>query len=147
MRREEKVAIWDGGVKNTYLLYKNASQKLYFFFFFGKDTAWVCVCMCVHIHKFFFYIIYIHTHMCVCMCVCVCVCVCVCLVTQSCLTLCHPMVYSLPSPSVHWVLQAEYWSGLPFPSPDLPNPGIELGSPALREVSLPSELPRKTYRS
>ena len=26
----------------------------------------------------------------------------------------------------------EYWSGLPFPSPgDLPNPGIELGSPAL----------------
>ena len=26
----------------------------------------------------------------------------------------------------------EYWSGLPFPSPeDLPNPGIELGSPTL----------------
>ena len=26
----------------------------------------------------------------------------------------------------------EYWSGLPFPSPgDLPNPGIEPGSPAL----------------
>ena len=26
----------------------------------------------------------------------------------------------------------EYWSGLPFPSPgDLPNPGIEAGSPAL----------------
>ena len=26
----------------------------------------------------------------------------------------------------------EYWSGLPFPSPeDLPNPGIEHGSPAL----------------
>ena len=25
----------------------------------------------------------------------------------------------------------EYWSGLPFPSPvDLPNPGIELASPA-----------------
>ena len=34
----------------------------------------------------------------------------------------------------------EYWSGLPFPSPgDLPNPGIELGSPALQAVSLPSE--------
>ena len=32
----------------------------------------------------------------------------------------------------------EYWSGLPFPSPgDLPNPGIEPGSPALR--ALPSE--------
>ena len=27
----------------------------------------------------------------------------------------------------------EYWSGLPFPSPgDLPNPGIESGSPALQ---------------
>ena len=27
----------------------------------------------------------------------------------------------------------EYWSGLPFPSPgDLPNAGIELGSPALQ---------------
>jgi len=25
----------------------------------------------------------------------------------------------------------EYWSGLPFPSPDLPNPGIKHGSPAL----------------
>ena len=26
----------------------------------------------------------------------------------------------------------EYWSGLPFPSPgDLPNPGIEPGSPVL----------------
>ena len=33
-----------------------------------------------------------------------------------------------------------YWSGSPFPSPgDLPDPGIEPGSPALRAVSLPSE--------
>ena len=30
----------------------------------------------------------------------------------------------------------EYWSGLPFPSPgDLPNPGIELRSPALQADS------------
>ena len=36
------------------------------------------------------------------------------------------------------------WSGLPFPSPgDLPDGGIELGSPALQADSLPSELPRK----
>ena len=36
----------------------------------------------------------------------------------------------------------EYWSGLPFPSPgDLPNPGIELGSPALQADALPSEPP------
>ena len=34
----------------------------------------------------------------------------------------------------------EYWSGLPFPSPgDLPNPGIEPGSPALQADALPSE--------
>ena len=36
----------------------------------------------------------------------------------------------------------EYWSGLPFPFPgDLPNPGIELGFPALQADSLPSEPP------
>ena len=36
----------------------------------------------------------------------------------------------------------EYWSGLPFPSPeDLPDPGIEPRSPALQADSLPSELP------
>ena len=34
----------------------------------------------------------------------------------------------------------EYWSGLLFPSPrDLPDPGIEPGSPALQADSLPSE--------
>ena len=33
----------------------------------------------------------------------------------------------------------EYWSGLPFPSlGDLPNPGIELRSPALQADSLPA---------
>ena len=38
----------------------------------------------------------------------------------------------------------EYWSGLPFPSPgDLPNPGIEPGSPGLQADSLPSEPPEK----
>ena len=36
----------------------------------------------------------------------------------------------------------EYWSGLPFPSPgDLPDPGIEPGSPALQADALPSEPP------
>ena len=34
----------------------------------------------------------------------------------------------------------EYWSGLPFPSPgDLPDPGIEPGSPALQADALTSE--------
>ena len=36
----------------------------------------------------------------------------------------------------------EYWSGLPFPSPgDLPDPGIEPGSPALEADALTSEPP------
>ena len=36
-----------------------------------------------------------------------------------------------------------YWSGLPFPPPDdLPDPGIESGSPALQADSLLSELLR-----
>ena len=38
----------------------------------------------------------------------------------------------------------EYWSGLPFPSPeDLPNPGIEPGSPTQQADALPSEPPGK----
>ena len=42
----------------------------------------------------------------------------------------------------------EYWSGYPFPSPgDLPNPGIELRSPALRADSLPAELPGKPKKT
>ena len=36
----------------------------------------------------------------------------------------------------------EYWSGLPFPSPgDLPDPGVEPGSPALQADALTSEPP------
>ena len=42
------------------------------------------------------------------------------------------MDYSLPGSSIHGIFQAKYWSGLPFPSPeDLPDPGIEPGSPAV----------------
>ena len=38
----------------------------------------------------------------------------------------------------------EFWSELPFPSPgDLPNPGIEPGSPTLQADSLLSEPPGK----
>ena len=37
-----------------------------------------------------------------------------------------------------------YWSGLPFPSlGDLPNSGIEPGSPTLQTDALPSEPPGK----
>jgi len=39
----------------------------------------------------------------------------------------------------------EYWSELPFPSPgNLPNPGIETGSPALQTDALLSEPPGKS---
>ena len=51
-------------------------------------------------------------------------------IVQSCLTLRELMEFSRP----------EYWSGYPFPSPgNLPNPVIELSSPALQADSLPAE--------
>ena len=86
-------------------------------------------------------------------------------VTQSCPTCCNPMycivkvkVKSLSRvrpfatpwtiahqapPSMGFSRQ-EYWSGLPFPSPgNLPNPGIELRSPALQADALTSKPPGK----
>ena len=40
----------------------------------------------------------------------------------------------------------EYWGGLSFPSPgDLPDPGIEPGSPTLQEDSLLTEPQEKPY--
>ena len=42
----------------------------------------------------------------------------------------------------------EYWSGLPFPSPEeLPNPGMEPGSPALQADSLQPETQWKALGS
>ena len=42
----------------------------------------------------------------------------------------------------------EYWSRLPCPPPgDLPNPGIEPGSPALQVDALPAKLPGKPFCS
>ena len=56
------------------------------------------------------------------------------------------IAYQAP-PSMGFSRQ-EYWSGLPFPSPgDLPNPGIEPGSPALEADALTSEPPGKPLRS
>ena len=44
-------------------------------------------------------------------------------------------------PSMEFFRQ-EYWSGLPFPPPgDLPDPGIEPGSPVLQADALSSEPP------
>ena len=51
-------------------------------------------------------------------------------VSQSCLTLCDPMDYT-----VNGILQARMLEWVAFPSPrDLPNPGIEPRSPALQAV-------------
>ena len=53
---------------------------------------------------------------------------------------CDSMDCSPPVSSVHGILQARCWSGLPFPSPGGPfNPGIEPGSPTLQMDSLLSE--------
>ena len=96
---------------------------------------------------------------------------CACFITKMCLTLCDPVDYSLPVYTsllcvlscfshvrlsvTSWTVarqaalsmgfsRQEYWSGLPFPSPgDLPDPGIEPGTPALQADSLLSELPGK----
>ena len=66
------------------------------------------------------------------------------LVTQSCPTLCDSMDCShQASLSMEFSWQ-EYWSGLPFPSPeDLPEPGIKHGFPALQTDSLLTESPGK----
>ena len=65
-------------------------------------------------------------------------------VAQSCPTLCNPMDCSLQAPPSMEFSRQEYWSGLPFPSPgDLPNLGIEPGSPTLQADALPSEPPGK----
>ena len=52
----------------------------------------------------------------------------------------HGLAYQAP-PSMGFPRQ-EYWSGLPFPSPeDLPDPGIEPRSLALQADALLSEPP------
>ena len=62
-------------------------------------------------------------------------------VTQLCSTLSTP--WAIDYQNHHLPLsmgfpRQEYWSGLPFPSPEnLPDPGIESMSPALQEDSLP----------
>ena len=66
-------------------------------------------------------------------------------------SLSHVQLFAAPwtvayqaSPSMGFSRQ-EYWSGLPFPSAgDLPDPGIEPGSPALEADALTSEPPGKT---
>ena len=63
------------------------------------------------------------------------------LVAKSCPTLVTPWTIACQVPLFMGFSRQEYWSGLLVPSPgDLPNAGIELGSPALQADSLLTEL-------
>ena len=67
------------------------------------------------------------------------------LVAKLCPTLAIPWTVACQDPLSIEISRQEYWSELPFPSPgDLPDPGIEPGSPALLADSLLSEPPGNT---
>ena len=67
------------------------------------------------------------------------------LVDKSCLTLVTPWTVACLAPLSMGFCRQEYWSGLPFSSSgDLPDPGIETGSPTLQAASLP-EPPGKPW--
>ena len=70
-----------------------------------------------------------------------CVCVCVHMLSHSVVSdSVTPWTVAYQAPPSMGFSRQESWSGLPFPSPgDLPNPGIETGSPALLAVSLSTE--------
>ena len=63
------------------------------------------------------------------------------LVARFCPTFCDPQwTVACQAPLFMEFSRQEYWSGLPFPyTEDLPDPGIELESPALQANFLPSE--------
>ena len=67
-------------------------------------------------------------------------------IAQSCPTLCDPMDCSLPGFSIHGIFQARVpeWVTVSFSRGDLPDPGIEPGSPTLQADALSSEPPGKT---
>ena len=65
---------------------------------------------------------------------------------KSCPTLATRQTVACQAPLCMGFSRQEYWSGLPFPSPrDLPDPGIESGSPALQVDSLLTELRGKPW--
>ena len=73
----------------------------------------------------------------------------VCLVTQLCLTLCDPMVCSLPDSFVHGDSLCKN-TGVgchALLQGNLPNPGIKSKSPALQVVSLLSEPPGEAHHN
>ena len=68
------------------------------------------------------------------------------LITKSCPTLANPWTVALQAALSLGFSRQEYWSGLPFPSPeDLPDPGIEPRSPELQAECLPTKLGRNPF--
>ena len=68
------------------------------------------------------------------------------LIANSCPTLMTPWIVTRQAPPSMGFSRQVYWSGLPFPFPgDIPNPGIEPGSPMLQADSLPTELQYGRY--
>ena len=66
------------------------------------------------------------------------------LLSKSCLTICNPTDCSPPGSSVHGILQARTLEWVAISSSgDLPNPGIELASPALADRFFTTEPPGK----
>ena len=66
------------------------------------------------------------------------------LIAKLCPTLATPWPVACQAPLSMGFSRQESWSGLPFPSPeDLPNPGIEPGSPTLQADSLLMKLQGK----
>ena len=78
-----------------------------------------------------------------------CVCVCVCVSSLSHVQLiATPWTIACQAPLSTEFSRQEYWSGFAISfSRGLPDPGIELGSPALQADSLPCELPGKPILS
>ena len=67
-------------------------------------------------------------------------------VLQLCPTLCNPWTVAHQTPPSTGFSRQEYWSGLPCPPPvDLPDPGVDPGSPALQVDSSLSEPPGKPH--
>ena len=59
-----------------------------------------------------------------------------------------PRTIAYQAPPSMGFSRKEHWSGLPFPSPgNLPNPGIEPGSPAFQAEALTSEPPGSPIRA
>ena len=65
------------------------------------------------------------------------------LMAKLCPILCDPMDCSLPGSSDHGVSQGRILKWVAISFSNLPDPGIELRSPALQVDSLPSEPPGK----